>query len=131
MLPFIALLSCAVAGEALQRALSLAVPGPVLGLLLLLALLMLRRGTSETLQSTAHALLARLFLLFVPAGVGVFAHLALIRAEWLPIAAAVTGSTVVALLVTAFAVCAVERAVGAKTSRRRATFAAAPKVKHT
>jgi putative effector of murein hydrolase LrgA (UPF0299 family) len=109
MLPFVILLCCAIAGEAVQRALHLPVPGPVLGLLLLLALLAMRRRTSEALQSTARSLLARLPLLFVPAGVGIIAHLALIRAEWLPIGAAIAGSTVVAILATAFAVRAIER----------------------
>lgn len=39
-------------------------------------------------------------LLFVPAGVGIIAEFGLVRKEWLPIAAALVGSTVLSIAAT-------------------------------
>jgi holin-like protein len=77
------------------------VPGPVLGLALLLGLLALRRSVPEQLSVTANGLLKHLSLLFVPAGVGVLQHLARIQAEWLAIAGALLVSSVATIVVTA------------------------------
>ncbi|MGF1595034.1 MAG: CidA/LrgA family protein [Kiloniellaceae bacterium] len=96
-----ALLLCQLIGEATVRLFDIPVPGPVLGLVLLLALLALRRGVPETLEGTAVGLLKHLSLLFVPAGVGVLQHLGRIEAEWLAIAAALLVSSVATIVVTA------------------------------
>ncbi len=96
-----ALLLCQLAGEAVVRLVDLPVPGPVLGLALLLAVLALRRSIPENLEITAGGLLKHLSLLFVPAGVGVLQHLARIQAEWLAIAAALLISSVATIVVTA------------------------------
>lgn len=71
------LLLCQALGEVLARWAHWPLPGPVLGLLLLLALLRwpVVRGPVE---AAATPLLAHLSLLFVPVGVGVVAHLGLI-----------------------------------------------------
>ena len=95
------LLVCQLVGETTVRLLGLPVPGPVLGLVLLLAVLALRRDIPETLETTAGGLLKHLSLLFVPAGVGVLQHLARIQAEWLAIAAALLVSSVATIVVTA------------------------------
>lgn len=95
------LLLCQLFGEAAVRLLDLPVPGPVLGLVLMLALLALRRGVPATLDSTAGGLLKHFSLLFVPAGVGVLQHLQRIEAEWLAIAAALLVSSVATIVVTA------------------------------
>ncbi|HMA16514.1 MAG TPA: CidA/LrgA family protein [Kiloniellaceae bacterium] len=96
-----ALLLCQLIGEAAVRLAALPVPGPVLGLVLLLAILALRRGVPGTLESTAGGLLKHFSLLFVPAGVGVLQHLPRIEAEWLAIAAALLVSSVATIVVTA------------------------------
>jgi len=96
-----ALLVCQLLGEALVRLVDLPVPGPVLGLVLLLALLALRRNVPKDLETTAGGLLKHLSLLFVPAGVGVLQHLARIQAEWLAIAAALLVSSAATIVVTA------------------------------
>ncbi|GAB4372971.1 MAG: CidA/LrgA family protein [Kiloniellaceae bacterium] len=96
-----ALLLCQLAGEAAVRLIDLPLPGPVLGLVLLLAILALRGGVPDTIQSTAGGLLKHLSLLFVPAGVGVLQHLQRIEAEWLAIAAALLISSVATIVVTA------------------------------
>jgi putative effector of murein hydrolase LrgA (UPF0299 family) len=94
------LLLCQLAGESLARLLQLPVPGPVLGMILLLALLMLRKRSLQVVEATADTLLANLILMYVPACVGLMAHLETLEAEWLPIAAAVAGSTLLTLVVT-------------------------------
>lgn len=96
-----ALLLCQLIGEAVARLADLPVPGPVLGLVLLLAILALRRAVPGTLESTAGGLLKHFSLLFVPAGVGVLQHLPRIEAEWLAIAAALLVSSVFTIVVTA------------------------------
>ena len=102
MLPALtALLLCQLIGEAAVRLVDLPVPGPVLGLALLLATLALRRGVPASLESTAGGLLKHFSLLFVPAGVGVLQHLGRIEAEWLAIAAALLVSSVATIVVTA------------------------------
>jgi holin-like protein len=65
------------AGELLSRGLSLPLPGPVLGLVLLLAGLRFA-VVREPVGECANFLLAHLSLLFVPVGVGVMTHLALL-----------------------------------------------------
>jgi holin-like protein len=95
------LLLCQLAGETVVRLLDLPVPGPVLGLALLLATMALRRELPPNLESAAGGLLRHLSLLFVPAGVGVLQHLPRIGAEWLAIAAALLVSSVATIVVTA------------------------------
>lgn len=95
------LLSCQLAGEILVRLAHLPLPGPVLGLVLLFVILVVRGGPPPSLRDTALGLFAHLSLLFVPAGVGVITHVDRLRAEWLPLVAAVLVSTALTILVTA------------------------------
>ena len=95
------LLVCQLIGEVVTRAANLPVPGPVLGMVLLLAGLLALRRVPEALERTSHGLLDNLSLLFVPAGAGIVRHLGILRAQWLPIVAAIAGSTVLAMLVAA------------------------------
>ena len=64
-------------GEVLSRFFSLPLPGPVLGLVLLLVGLRLE-AVREPVGECANFLLAHLSLLFIPVGVGVMTHLALL-----------------------------------------------------
>ena len=95
------LILCQFAGEVVARAAGLAIPGPVLGLVLLLAILAARGGPDEAMRSTAAGLLRHLSLLFVPAGVGIVTQLDSLGRDWLAIAAAITVSTILGLGVTA------------------------------
>ena len=74
---FALLLLCQSAGEALSRGAQLPLPGPVIGLLLLWALLNVPALRAPT-AAAAEPLLQHLSLLFVPVGVGVVTHLALL-----------------------------------------------------
>ena len=88
-------------GEAIVVYFDFAVPGPVLGMLLLLIILFLRGGVSTSLSQVAQGLLQRLSMLFVPAGVGVTTHLVLIKDSWQAISLAVVISTLLGIIVTA------------------------------
>jgi holin-like protein len=96
------LLLCQSAGEALARLLHLPLPGPVLGLLLLGALLAWAPMRAPV-EAVAAPLLSHLSLLFVPVGVGVISHLELIAQYGLRMMLALLLSTWVGLLVTAWA----------------------------
>lgn len=94
------LLLCQAAGEVLSRALGLPLPGPVLGLLLML--LVLRwPAVRQPVQAAATPLLAHLSLLFVPVGVGVVAHAGLVSQYGLRMLLVLVVSTWFGLLVTA------------------------------
>lgn len=94
------LLSFQLAGEVLSRALRLPVPGPVIGMALLLAALELRPRGGPALRAVATGLLSHLSLLFVPAGVGVMLHAPRLAAEWAPVAVSLVASTAAAIAVT-------------------------------
>ena len=89
------------AGEISVLLLRIPVPGPVLGMIMLFVTLILRRRSSESLDSASLALLSHLSLLFVPAGVGMMVHFDRIADEWLPIGIALILSTVITMAVTA------------------------------
>ncbi len=89
-------------GESLAYALSLPVPGPVIGMLLLFCYLVLRPAEADKLAPPTLEFLKHLSLLFIPAGVGIMVHAHRVASEWLPIVAALIVSAVVSLVVTAY-----------------------------
>lgn len=96
------LLAAQAAGELLTRAMALALPGPVLGIVLLLAVLRWP-GARASVGVCAHFLLAHLSLLFVPVGVGVMTHLGLLSQYGGRMLAVLVLSTVVGLATTVLA----------------------------
>lgn len=99
-------------GEVSSRALNLPLPGPVVGLVLLVGCCLVWPALADRLRQVTQGLLAHLSLFFVPAGVGVVAHLDLIRANGLGLALAIAGSTVLAISAGALAFVAVARITG-------------------
>jgi holin-like protein len=95
------LILCQFIGEVVARAAGLTMPGPVLGLLLLLGILAVRGGPDEAMRSTSIGLLRHLSLLFVPAGVGVITQLDALGRDWLAIGVSIVVSTILGLAVTA------------------------------
>jgi len=93
------ILICQLAGEFLVQLLDAPVPGPVVGMLLLFGGLIVRGSVPLPVRTVSETLLRYLALLFVPAGVGLMVHFALISRDWLPIAAALIISTGLALAV--------------------------------
>ena len=101
------ILLCQLLGEALTRGLGLPLPGPVLGMVLLLVFLSVRgplakkmHELGKTLDSTGKGLLAHLSLLFIPAGVGVVQRLDVLAEHGPGLAVALVISTFVTLIVT-------------------------------
>jgi len=88
-------------GEVSVLLLRIPVPGPVLGMIMLFLTLLMRRRSTESLDSASTALLSHLSLLFVPAGVGMVVHFDRIANEWLPISVALLLSTVMTMAATA------------------------------
>lgn len=94
------ILCCQLAGEMTAKFLALPAPGPVLGMVLLLAILIVKGGIGPQLERTATAFLDNLSLLFVPAAVGVMLHYELLSKDWLPISVALIVSTIATIAVT-------------------------------
>lgn len=106
------ILLCQLAGEAVARATGLPVPGPVLGMGLMLGLMALSDRVAGMVVPVGEAILRHLALLFVPAGVGVVGHLDRLGAQagWLLLAIVI--STLLALLVGALVFLVVARLTG-------------------
>lgn len=96
-------------GEVATRSLGLLLPGPVLGLLLLVLSCTLRPALAEMLRPVVTGILGHLSLFFVPAGVGVVAHLGQFRSDGLAVALALTVSTALAIAAGALVFRAVVR----------------------
>ncbi|HSZ97808.1 MAG TPA: CidA/LrgA family protein [Bradyrhizobium sp.] len=106
------ILLCQLAGEALVRGIGVPMPGPVIGLIFLLVLLLLRDrfamlargpllgGEADGVESTSRGLLTNLSLLFVPAGVGVVQKLDLIVNHGIAFLGVLAISVLITLLVT-------------------------------
>jgi holin-like protein len=84
-------------GDALARVTGASIPGPVVGLLLLLAGLGAFGRVPRGLGVAARALIGHLNLSYIPAAVAVTAYAALLRRDALPIAVALVVGTWLAL----------------------------------
>lgn len=104
---------CQLTGEVVVRALGIVFPGPVLGMALLFAGLLIFGRAGAALEGVAETILRNLSLLFVPAAVGMMQQVELIRAYWLAISVALVLSTLLTLTVTVLTFRAVAR-LGAK-----------------
>lgn len=113
MVPALAIvLGFQLVGEVISRGLGLRLPGPVVGLVGLVVAFRLVPGLAERLRAVITGLLGHLSLFFVPAGVGVIAHLPILREQGLALGAAIVGSTLLALAAGAWAFVLVARLTG-------------------
>jgi putative effector of murein hydrolase LrgA (UPF0299 family) len=106
---FSLILLCQLIGEGLARGFALPLPGPVIGLTLLVLLLLARDKFSilefgplrnDGVEKAARVLLAHMSLMFVPAGVGVVQKLDLLADRGVAIALVLIVSAIITLLVT-------------------------------
>ncbi len=104
-------------GEAFTHSLSLPFPGPVVGMLLLLPALQWA-AVREPVNAAADLLLAHLSLLFVPVGVGVITHLALISQYGWKLLLVIVLSTWAGMAVTALVLRGLLRKAPATTEER-------------
>ena len=97
-------------GEAIQKYFGLAIPGPVIGLVLMLIALLASKhrarrpiaGLKDNLITVAETLLGHLSLLFVPIGVGVILHLHLLETQLLRVLGVIIFGTIATMIFTAF-----------------------------
>ncbi len=102
-LAFLLLVACDSAGRLLSWALGLPVPGTVIGILILLALVLLLRRIPEPVAHGSDFLLAHLNFFYIPAGVGVMSYAALLAEDLWPVIVALFVSTFLAMLAAGFA----------------------------
>jgi holin-like protein len=76
-------------------------PGPVIGLVLLLSFLIIRNKVNPSLEFVANGFSQNLGLLFVPAAVGVMLFLPQLKAHWLAIMITLIASVAITIAVTA------------------------------
>jgi len=114
------LLAFQVAGEVVAHLLDLPVPGPVVGMALLVAAMAAAPALAARLRDTASGLLQHLSLLFVPAGVGVMLHVDRVAHEWIAIATALVVGTAVTVAVTGLAIKLCARLLGQRRSEGEA-----------
>ena len=94
------LLVCQSIGEVLSRLSHVGLPGPVIGMMLMMGLLGWEPVRAQV-STVANGLLMHLSLLFVPVGVGVMTHMALVSRYGWQLLVALVLSTWIGLLVTA------------------------------
>ena len=109
LLAFAVLLVFQCLGEGLVFLFALPVPGPVAGMLLLLAALLAWPRLYDVVEEGANELLRHLSLLYVPAGVGIIVAASSGSGQWLAIAASVVVSTLATMAVTGLVLKAFER----------------------
>jgi Putative effector of murein hydrolase LrgA len=103
------ILCCQLVGEILSLALSLPIPGPVIGMVLLLIVLALKENFAPvshdpayySIENTGKYILANMSILFVPASVGIIQKFDILSRYGWTIAAAIIISTIVALIASA------------------------------
>lgn len=93
-----------VVGEIISRATGLPVPGPVLGMILMLMAFFLKDNLIGIIRPTSGVLLTNLSLLFVPAGVGIMRQGHRFMTEGIGIFAVIILSTIISMIVTAYTI---------------------------
>lgn len=114
----VVILACQLVGELIARSLEIPIPGAVIGMVLFLAVLVLRDRYQQRHQpagtkpatparppqgrsrftASGELLLTHLQLFFVPAGVGIMAATAHLKAEAIPIVVGLWGSWLIGLI---------------------------------
>jgi len=95
------LAGCNLLGQRISDALSLPIPGAVMGMLLLLIALLLYGGVPRGVARVSAQLLRLLALLFLPAAVGMYFVRDLTPRDWLALLAATTVGTLISLTLCA------------------------------
>lgn len=106
---YLVLLGCQGAGEIIRQVSGVPLSGPIIGMMVLLAVLIVRGGVSDEFRRSGQVTLGYLSLFFVPPGVGIMQHLPLLRAHWFPMVLALIVSTALAMASGALVMRSVER----------------------
>jgi holin-like protein len=96
-------------GEFIQKVFELSIPGPVIGLIFLLSVMLIIKkinkqdtGFETKLVNSAENLLTYLPLLFIPVGVGVVMHLSLLEENLVSVILIIIIGTLLTLSLTGF-----------------------------
>jgi holin-like protein len=96
-------------GEFIQKFADISIPGPVIGLILLLSVLLIRGKffikshiIENNLVDLSERFLAYLPLLFIPVGVGVVMHLSLLEENLISVISIIILGTLLTLALTGF-----------------------------
>lgn len=92
------------AGEAISFFLPFTFPSTIISLLLMLVCLLCKVIKEDTIKDTSDFLLANMAFFFIPAGVEIIEHFALIRSVLIPFILIAIVSTIAVMLVSAGAV---------------------------
>ena len=85
-------------GECIAKLFDILVPGPVIGMVLLLVFLMIKKSSFASLDSAVFLHLRYLPLLFIPAAMGIITQIDVITREFWAILIALVLGTIVALI---------------------------------
>ncbi len=91
-------------GEVISKALSIPIPGSVIGMVLLFVCLCSGIMKVEMIEDLSVFILNNLAFFFVPMGVGLLAYLDILKANWLQILLIVILTTIIVLVVTGLTV---------------------------
>ena len=88
-------------GECISKFFTLLVPGPVIGMVLLLVFLIIKKGSFHSLDNAVSLHLRYLPLLFIPAAMGIITQIDIITKEFWAIFIALFFGTLIALIFAA------------------------------
>ncbi|RXJ98607.1 hypothetical protein CRU98_09555 [Arcobacter sp. CECT 8986] len=88
-------------GECISKLFSLLVPGPVIGMILLLIFLMIRKRSFQSLDNAVFIHLRYLPMLFIPAAMGIITQADILKKEFWAILISLLVGTIVALIFSA------------------------------
>ncbi|MCC3703354.1 CidA/LrgA family protein [Rouxiella badensis] len=99
---FILIYACLYAGNGVSALLPLAIPGSILGMLILFTLLSTQILPYKWVKPGCSVLIRYMALLFVPIGVGVMNYYDQLRTQFGPLVVSCAVSTLIVLLVVAY-----------------------------
>ncbi|AXX93461.1 hypothetical protein CPU12_10170 [Malaciobacter molluscorum LMG 25693] len=88
-------------GECISKLFSLLVPGPVIGMILLLIFLMIRKSSFKSLDNAVFIHLRYLPMLFIPAAMGIITQVDILKKEFWAILISLLLGTIIALIFSA------------------------------
>ncbi len=89
---------CYFIGNQLQMALSIPIPGSIIGLLLLFSLLVTNIVPLHWVKPSASLLINYMMLLFVPVGVGLIVYTEILMNNWLLVLCSTVGGSLLVML---------------------------------
>lgn len=96
---FLLIYTCLYAGVFIASLLPIAIPGSIIGMLIMFTLLSLQILPAKWVKPSSHLLIRYMALLFVPIGVGIMQYYDVLKAQFGPIVVSCLISTLVVIVV--------------------------------